>query len=69
MRGDVGELARAVAGGGDDAALAHDDRPDGDFSACARRLGLAQRDIHETRCRHAASSSRFAARPLVRHRA
>jgi hypothetical protein len=47
MRGDVGKLARAVAGGGNDFSVAHDGRADRYLAALARRLGLAEGGVHE----------------------
>jgi hypothetical protein len=68
MRGDVGELARAVAGGGKNRAVAHDDGADRHLAARAGRLRLAKRRIHEAARVHIRSISRLAAGTLIRDR-
>jgi hypothetical protein len=50
VRGDVGELARAVSRGSDDRAFAGDDRADRNLATLSRRFRLAKRDLHEA-CR------------------
>jgi hypothetical protein len=49
MGGDVAELAGAVAARGEHLAGAHHDGADRNLAACARRLRLAQRKMHEAR--------------------
>jgi 23S rRNA pseudouridine2605 synthase len=55
MRGDVGELARPVAGGGEDFVAAHDHGADRHFAARAGRFGFRQRLRHEAGSVHLAS--------------
>lgn len=47
MGSDVGKLARAVSRGGDDRALADNDRADRNLAALTGGLRLLERAIHE----------------------
>jgi hypothetical protein len=49
MRGHVEELARAVAGGGDDFAVTNECSADWDLTALAGGFGFPQRILHGAR--------------------